>query len=202
MVEVIPVSKNGVFVRGIAVPWGRATVVSSSGPNGQIVHLETFDRESIPAVGSLFGKPLLLAHDSGRPVGLIHLSRSTQVGLEIEAQLVGSEPELEGIRRRLAAGLQSGLSIGFFPDRKSDIWTRPENRSGMPLVLRRNVELREVSLVMWGAYPSAQVTGVHDRTSLGELRHEKSQRIIDEWNTKKAAKRGREILEAKYGTSK
>ncbi len=50
------------------------------------------------------GSPLLNSHDDSRPVGRIRLSRSTGHGLEIEADLVGGDDELEGIRRRLAAG--------------------------------------------------------------------------------------------------
>ena len=177
----ITVDHEGSVLRGLAVPWGERTVVSGAAPGrGRIVHEEVFDTESIQNVGALYGKPLLIGHDSARPVGKIRLSRSTEKGLEIEADLVAADVELEGIRRRLEAGLQSGLSVGFIPDSSSDQWYKPVAQGRLPRVVRRNAEIREVSLVMWPAYASAGVSGIHKRTSVGERRHSESQRVIHE----------------------
>jgi HK97 family phage prohead protease len=171
----VTVEPGGLVLRGVAVPWGEATVVVSPSPRGgSIVHEELFDERSVPDIGAMFGRPVLLNHDDGRPVGRIRLSKSTGRGLEIEADLVGGDEEIESIRRRLAAGLQAGLSIGFFPDRDADEWRQPATRGGLPLVVRRGVEIRETSLVVWPAYAGAGVTGVHVRTSVGERRHAES----------------------------
>jgi phage head maturation protease len=169
---------SGLVLRGVAVPYGAATIVASPSPRGgRIVHHEMFDASSIPDVVAMYGRPLLTGHDDTRPIGCIRLSRSTERGMEIEAELVGADVELEGIRRRLAAGLAAGLSIGFLPDPDDEEW-RPAPPGGLPLVVRRGVKIREVSLVHWPAYAGAGVTGVHLRTVKGERQHAASVAVI------------------------
>ena len=175
----ITIEPGGLVLRGCAVPWNEETVVVSPSPRGgRIVHRELFDDRSIVGVGGLFGKPILIGHDDTRPVGRIRLSRSTGRGLEIEADLVGGDEEIEGIRRRLAAGLQAGLSIGFFPDRGVRRMAAAGDAWRLPLVVRRGVEIREASLVVWPAYAGSLVSGVHVRTVDGERRHVESVEAI------------------------
>ena len=77
-------------------------------------------------------------------------------------------------RQTIDADLLAGLSIRIFADREADEWRQPATRGGLPLVVRRGVEIRETSLVVWPAYPGAVVSGVHVRTVDGERRHVES----------------------------
>jgi len=160
-------------LRGVAVPYGEQTLVSGPTPRGRMVHLEVFDAQSIRDTGALYGRPLLIGHDQNRPIGRIRTSRSTGRGLEVEADLIGGDDEVEGLRRRLGAGVQKALSIGFFPSQSDDVWQR-DGTTGPPVVTRRGVTIREVSIVVWPAYDGAIVTGVHAKTREGERRHAES----------------------------
>jgi hypothetical protein len=89
------------------------------------------------------------------------------------------------------------LSIGFFPDLASDLWRPPATRGALPTVIRRGVEVKELSLVVWAAYSGAVVDGVHVRTADGERRHVESvvamtaaRRATDEVAAWLAARRG------------
>jgi HK97 family phage prohead protease len=176
----VEIEDGGRILRAIAVPYGAETVVIGPDKRGApLAHRELFDGESIRDVGALFGKPLLVGHDQTRPTGRVLSSRSTGRGLEIEAELLGSDQELESIRRRAAGGVLSHLSIGFLPNPKRDEWHKPD-RSGLPLVLRRGVTVREISLVLWPAFDGARVLGIHARTAAAVARHEASQRAIAE----------------------
>ena len=178
MNDTATIEPGGMILRGIAVPWNQPTVVAGPNPRGsRIVHQEMFDERSIVGIGVLRDVPLMVNHDDGRPAGRVRLSRSTERGLEVECDLVGSDDEVEGIRRRLANGLQAKLSIGFYPNPKADEW---ETRSSgeLPLVRRRGVKIKEISLVHWPAYEGALVTGVHVRNSIAEQRHRESDEEI------------------------
>ena len=63
------------------------------------------------------------------PLGVVEESSISKHGLGVEARLVGNDHELEGIRRRLAAGLMTGLSVGFQAGKP--MWEKPPGR-GMP----------------------------------------------------------------------
>jgi HK97 family phage prohead protease len=176
----VEIEEGGRILRAIAVPYGAETVVIGPGRRGEaMAHRESFDAESILHVGALFGKPLLVGHDQTRPTGRVLSSRSTERGLEIEAELLGSDQELESIRRRAAGGVLSHLSIGFLPDRKRDIWHKPD-ATGLPLVLRRGAQVREVSLVLWPAFDGARVLGIHARTAAAVARKASSDATIAE----------------------
>lgn len=172
----IRVEPNGRILRGIALPYDEVVIMSSPRPrHGQVVHLEVFDKDSILDVGALFARPLLINHRDDRPIGRVRSSRSTERGLEIEAELVGSDDEIQGLTRRIAAGIQARMSIGFHPSHEDDIWAAPA-RSGpaLPLVTRRGVKIREVSIVVWPAYAGAVIEGIYERTARGETRHVES----------------------------
>jgi phage head maturation protease len=98
--------------------------------------------------------------------------------VEVEAELLGSNEELESIRRRAGGGILAALSVGFVPNRSADVWHKPDARSGLPHVVRRGVEIREVSLVLWPAYDRARVTGIYARTAAASARHASSRAAI------------------------
>jgi HK97 family phage prohead protease len=177
----VAVEEDGAILRGVAVPFRRQAVVLGPGKRGAglVAHKETFDAESILGVGALAGTPFLIGHDVNRPHGAIQSSRSTDRGLEVEVRLMGSDSELQSFRRRAEGGVLSGLSIGFVPSRKRDIWLPPDE-TGLPTVLRRGARLRELSAVVFPAFEDARVVGITVRTAAAVERHQASQRAIAE----------------------
>lgn len=175
-----PVETDGRVLSGVAVPYGQTAVVSgSNGSGGRIVHAELWDESSIIKPGA--GLPLLMSHNDAVPIGQLRKSRAIPGrGLEIEAELVGSDIELEGIRRKVESGLVAALSVGFVPDPGADVWTAPARRGELPLVLRRNAKLREISLVVWPAFNQAVIQSIRVRTKAQQHRHEESERAIAE----------------------
>jgi phage head maturation protease len=168
----VHVEADGKYLRGVAVPWGQKVALVSPVPKaGRIAHIETFDNQSVDGVGGLFGTPFLLSHDSTRPTGRILASRSTDRGLEIEVELLGSAQELESLRARAAGGVLAHMSVGFIPNHAADLWAKPTARSeGLPTVTRRGARIREVSLVLWPAFSLARVLGIHARSAAAEAR--------------------------------
>lgn len=172
----VTVEDGGTVLRGLAVPFGDPTIVVE-GDNRVIC--EVFDEESIDALPA--NMPLLVGHDrTTPPAGVIVNAAPAHFGLGIEARLIGSEPELDGWRRRLAAGLMAGLSIGFVAAGPQK-WLRPTRSGQPPTVIRRGVKIHEVSLVCWPAYERAAVLSVNERTAADQTRHEESERMIAEW---------------------
>ena len=70
----------------------------------------------------------------------------------------------------------SQLSIGSLTASGRQDWRRPQRYGGPPVVVRRNVEIVEISLVTWPAYNSAGVVSINARTAASD----ESQRIIRE----------------------
>ena len=60
-----------------------------------------------------------------------------------------------------------GLSIGFKISGHQE-WRRSERCGAPPVVVRRGVEIVELSLATWPAYRSAAVVSVSTRTAAGE----------------------------------
>jgi HK97 family phage prohead protease len=175
----VAVEEDGAILRGVAVPFRRHAVVLGPGKHGAglVAHKETFDSESIVGVGALAGTPFLIGHDVNRPHGAIQSSRSTERGLEVEVRLLGSDSELQSFRRRAEGGVLSGLSIGFVPNRRADIW-QPPDETGLPTVLRRGARLRELSAVVFPAFEDARVMGITVRTAAAVARKESSDAAI------------------------
>jgi HK97 family phage prohead protease len=177
--QTVEVEEGGRFLRGVAVPYGEQIFMISPGRRGErVAHTETFDAQSVLGIGSMYQKPMLISHDPTRPTGRILASRSTQLGVEVEAELLGSDQELQSIRARAAGGVLAALSVGFVPNHAADVWHKPDARSGLPHVVRRGVEIREVSLVLWPAYDRARVTGIYARTAAASARHASSRAAI------------------------
>lgn len=169
-VPVLTVEDGATILRGLAVPFDEPAVVA--GPQGSVV-LEIMDRESIGSVAA--DLPLLVSHNRDvPPAGIIRHTAVMERGLGLEAEMIGSDPELEGWRRRFREGLMAALSIGFARSRKKDVYERPARAGGLPIVRPRDIEVIECSLVMWGAYRSAGVTSLSLRSADGDLQHERS----------------------------
>ena len=170
----VQIEEGGRILRGLALPYGEVTFVLGPGRRGEkVAHGEVFDHESLVDVGAMYGRPLLLSHDESRPIGRILSTRSTEKGLEIEAELLGSDEELASIRAKAQGGVLSSMSVGFRPNRKLDKW-QPPDASGLPWVLRRGAEVREISVCLWPAFDSAKVLSIMQRTAASLARKEAS----------------------------
>ena len=184
----VKVEEGGVVLRGLGVPFGEWTIVADR--DGQLFS-EIWDEASItkPPVGI----PLLLSHNRDvPPLGVVEESSISKHGLGVEARLVGNDHELEGIRRRLAAGLMTGLSVGFQAGKPQ--WEKPP-RHGMPPGKRvRGAKIVELSLVNYPAFPSAGALSLNQRSARAEQAHEESEKMIAWWNEQKD-KRHRESEE-------
>jgi phage head maturation protease len=169
--HLVHVDPDGAVFRGLAVPFGENALLVEK--DGRPV-AEQFDEESIVAMPK--DVPLLVSHNRGVPAaGIINSSGISRYGLAVEGRFIGSDAEIEGWRRKLAAGLMAQLSIGFTAGGPQE-WRRPQRYGGPPVVVRRNVEIVEVSLVQWAAYSSAAVVSINARTAASD----ESRRIINE----------------------
>ena len=169
--HLVRVDPDGAVFRGLAVPFGESALLVEK--DDRIV-AERFDENSIRKLPSDI--PLLVSHRRDEPAaGVVTSSGVSRFGLGIEGRLVGSDAEIEGWRRKLAAGLMAALSVGFVADGPQE-WRRPERYGAPPVVVRRGVEVVEISLVQWGAYDSAGVVSLNARTAAGD----ESDRIIAE----------------------
>jgi phage head maturation protease len=112
---------------------------------------------------------------------------------------VVSDSELDSWRRRFQNGLSSGLSIGFRSDRRRTRWERPTRAGNPPRKRPRGVEIEELSLVQWPAYPLAGVTALAMRTADDQRRHEQSQAIFAWWEREQLKQAHEKRMRAKTG---
>lgn len=175
-IPVLRVEDDGRVLRGVALPFGEPAIVQ--GPKGSLVE-EVMDPESIARIAS--NLPLLVSHDRDRPAaGVVRTAAVTERGAMVEAELVGSDDELEGWRRRFREGLSAALSIGFTRDARRTQYEAPRREGALPRMRPRGVVVHEVSLCQWAAYPSASVVSLSVRSAADQDRHEESQRTIVE----------------------
>lgn len=171
MTAPVTIEANGAVLCGLLVPFHEPAFVVEA--DGRLI-AEMFDEQSVPALPNRM--PLLIGHDrSNPPAGIVTTVAPTSRGVGIEAELVGSADELATWRKRFQAGLMARLSVGFRASGPQQ-WLRPHRAGEPPIVVRRGVELVEASLVHWGAYGSAGIVSVNQRTAAGD----ESDRIIAE----------------------
>lgn len=121
--HLVTVEPDGAVLRGLAVPFRQTAYFVD---NDDKLVAEQFDEQSIHELPTDI--PLLVGHDRNRPpAGIVTATGITSYGLGIEGRLIGSDDEIEGWRRKFAAGLMAALSIGFTAQGKQD-WRRPERR--------------------------------------------------------------------------
>jgi HK97 family phage prohead protease len=175
----VHIDERGRFLHAVALPYNEIVFMISPGKRGErIAHREMFDEQSLQDIGALYGTPILLNHDEGRPIGRILSSRSTERGLEIEGELLGSTEELDSVRSKAGGGVLARMSIGFIPNQKADEWQKPDTATGLPLCIRRQARIKEASLVVWPAYDGAKVLGIHERTRAAVTRKAESDAAI------------------------
>lgn len=181
----VAVEGTAKILRGVAVPYGKPTVVGDRDPSGNVVvYRERFDKHSVAAIPRTM-IPLLQSHDETRPIGKVTSMWHADTGLQLEAELVGSSSEIESVREKVGHGVMSSLSIGFYSDPSLDVWEQATTPGALPSVTRRGVKIRECSLVIWPAYPQARITALRNRTE----RQLESDKIIGEHRARKEAER-------------
>ena len=178
--KLVALDPDGTILRGLAVPFGEPALIVA---DGQLV-AEHFDENSITQLPTEI--PLLVAHDRDRPpAGIVLQAQQFSRGVGVEARLVGSDPELDGWRRRFEHGLMTALSIGFTASGRQ-LWDRPIRAGQPPRVTRRGVEIVEISLVNWAAYESAGLTSLNARTAQAQHNHEVAMEMLAEYQARKA----------------
>lgn len=167
---------------GCVAPYGIESLIRDrNGVGGALrTYRERFDGESWHALRSRV--PLNRSHDPEKPLGWAVLENRPETGLYARINWIDGSRNADDAVAEVRSGVLSGLSIGFVSDEKSDVITR--GPSGIPSVLRRGVELLEVSLVANPAHPGARVIA----PDFDVWQHEQSEALMAPWRKRRAAK--------------
>ena len=121
-------------------------------------------------------------------------------GLQLEAELIGADVELDGWRRRIGAGLLAGLSVGFIanPATRHVDGATVEERVADACDVEASRSAR-VSIVQLPAYSGATVDSIRLRTETQQWvddqmqqRHALSEQVkaeLAEWNERHGSSR-------------
>jgi HK97 family phage prohead protease len=125
---------------------------------GDVIHKGAFRRTLSHWKKSKKPLPLLDSHDSYGSVraviGKLEEANESDAGLETKFSVIDG-PDGDEIWRRIKGGYVDGLSIGYRPI-KSEAATEAEQLEGVWRHLKE-IELREVSVVLWPMNPGARV---------------------------------------------
>jgi HK97 family phage prohead protease len=154
----LEVRSDGRTIVGIAVPFDEETTIAERGRS----YVEVFRRGAFARTIAERGAErvkLLALHDRDTlPLGRATALREDPSGLYIEARVSDTRAGDE-VLALVRDGALDALSVGFRPMR--DRWN-PERTH----VERLEVSLAEVSVVPWGAFAGAVITGVRSHRSL------------------------------------
>jgi HK97 family phage prohead protease len=144
------------YLRGLAVPYNQAVALYEP-PVG--AYYESFRQGSLVADLDHRTIPLLLGHESAEPVGRVRKVWDGDDGLSFEATLHG---RTDYVAEVVDSDIMTGVSIGFLVNPDQDAWS--QSPAGIPAVVRRGAELRELSLTWAPCYSSARVGGIDDHS--------------------------------------
>lgn len=135
---------------------GYASVFGLKDHHDEIVVKGAFDQSlrSWHSKGQL--PKLLWQHDSREPIGYWKSITEDHYGLRVEGQLLLDLQRAREVHTLLKSSAIDGLSIGY------TIRESHKNSNGIRLLT--SLDLMEISLVTFGANPSAQVTVVKSQT--------------------------------------
>jgi HK97 family phage prohead protease/HK97 family phage major capsid protein len=136
-------------LRGIAVPYGESADIGGA-------YFERFERGAISSVEDV---KIFYGHQHDDvPIGKVVEGRETDAGFEITAKLTRGIQKAEEVYLAMKDGVLNRLSVGFKPT--------VSERDGNTIV-RKAVELLEVSVVPWPAFQGSAITEVRsDQDSL------------------------------------
>jgi HK97 family phage prohead protease len=147
-----------VAMLGLALPYEQECVIGEVRPNGERrIFREIFDQKSFDGVPKQV--PLLRSHQrQAGPLGWARLD-SRPGGLHTLLEpIAGSQTATDAVAE-VRAGVIRGLSVGFIESPDDDLIDARNSRR-LPLVRRRGVVLKEVSLCLEPAYDGAVITSV------------------------------------------
>lgn len=138
-------------LRGLAVPYGEAADIGGA-------YYEVFERGAITSVEDV---KIFYGHQhEDVPIGRVIEGRETEAGYEITAKLTRGIQRAEEVYLAMKDGVLNRLSIGFKPV--------VSERDGNTII-RKAVEMLEVSVVPWPAFKGAEITEVrNDQEPLDE----------------------------------
>ncbi|GAB3750066.1 HK97 family phage prohead protease [Microlunatus parietis] len=126
------------------------------------------------------GLPLLLWHDNRTfPIGVSTEWRESDDGLDGVWRLDDQDPLAVEGARKAAAGMLTGMSVGFSPMVEEDDIELDDN--GLPWITRSQARLLEVSLTPTPAYAGAQVSLVRSRAAQQQRGERRRSAEIDSW---------------------
>jgi uncharacterized protein len=158
---------DGRTLIGLAVPFG----VELDVVDWWDEYTESFEKGSFAKTIRDRARPVpLLFHHQHRALGIGRATKLTETdeGLEAEFHLTEGVQLADEVLALVQDEAISGLSIGFEPVEGKDRITKGKDRtppSSRDLVTRTEVNLREVSVCNFPAYPDAGVIGVRDARS-------------------------------------
>ena len=131
-------------IRGIAVPFNQPTDIGGA-----------YQEQFVPgAIRSVEDVKVFYGHQHDElPIGKVVEGRDTPDGFEIVAKLTAGVQRAEETLALMRDGVLNKFSVGFMPVEQ----TRDGN-----LVTRTLVDLKELSIVNWPAYPGASITQVRE----------------------------------------
>lgn len=142
---------------GLAMPYGEEVVIGEIVDGERQVYRETFDDKSWAPLPKRV--PFLRSHLRAQsPLGWTTVANRAG-GLHVLIDPIAGSTAANDATAEVRSGVVKGLSVGFWPDPDHDEIDAKDRRR-LPLVRRRGAVLREVSLALQGAYPSAKITSV------------------------------------------
>lgn len=133
-------------ITGIAVPYGEDANIGGS-------YIERFAPGAIDSVEDV---KLFYGHNHDTlPIGKVIEGRDTEAGFEIVAKLTAGVQAADEALALMRDGVLNKFSIGFMP---------VEQVQDGNVITRTKIALKELSLVNWPAYSSANITEVREET--------------------------------------
>lgn len=173
----------GRLMQGLAVPYGEPTAIVEEDADGKRrIYAEQFDRDSFAEIPDRV--PFIRAHNLRTAALGWAALESRERGLVATLTPIDGSVAASDAVAEVASGVTTSLSVSFYPSPEDDL-VDTRDRAALPLIRRRNVELREVSLCVIGAYPSAKIYAA----DLDGYRHEQSERVLVPYRAEQERKR-------------
>lgn len=151
---------DGRTIVGIAVPYGQETPIAEAGRRYTEVFRRGAFARTITERGAARVK-LLVQHDrQALPIGRATLLREDPAGLYGEFH-VSATRQGDEVLELVRDGALDAFSVGFQPVPTRDVWNSDRTR-----VERTEAKLAEVSVVAFGAYAGAVITGVRAQPTM------------------------------------
>lgn len=166
--EVKAVDEDARTFRGLASTWDLDL-------GGDVIHRGAFRRTIDHWRGSGKPMPLIDLHNYGSiraVVGKMVDAEETEEGLVTEWEIIEG-PDGDEVMRRVKGGYIDSLSIGY----RAVSFDFSDGEDGGQIRHIREVELKEVSLVIWGMNEGARIDAASIKSALDAMDEEQRQQI-------------------------